>query len=354
METPVLTAFTPADIRAAADAFRAANPRARARNVAVGIGVSEAELLATRVGGDGVTRLDGDLAALVMRLPELGRVMLLTRNDAVVHETTGTCAGGERMAAHAMGLFGGEEIDIRYFFRRWTTGFLAEDGPRLSFQFFDADGSAVHKVYSVAGTSDVPGTDLAAMRALAADFAAADQSDAQPVTPIAPTPERAADEIDFDAFHADWRALTDTHDFFGLLRRHGVSRRQAVRHAPADLARPLDARTAARRVLTAARDGGVPVMTFVGNEGAVQIHTGVPGKLVEAGPWYNVLDPAFNLHLDETQIDEAYVVIKPTDDGIVTSVELFDAAGALVLQLFGKRKPGLPEREDWRELVAGL
>ena len=95
-------------------------------------------------------------------------------------------------------------------------------------------------------------------------------------------------------------------------------------------------------------------MTFVGNEGAVQIHTGVPERLVETGPWFNVLDPRFNLHLDETQVAEAYVVVKPTVDGVVTSVEGFDAAGRLVVQFFGARKPGLPEHEDWRALVAGL
>jgi putative hemin transport protein len=72
------------------------------------------------------------------------------------------------------------------------------------------------------------------------------------------------------------------------------------------------------------------------------------------GPWFNVLDDSFNLHLREDRIASAFVVWKPTDDGVVTSLELFDAEGELIASLFGKRKPGQPEDEAWRALVAGL
>ena len=53
-------------------------------------------------------------------------------------------------------------------------------------------------------------------------------------------------------------------------------------------------------------------------------------------------------------IAEAWVVRKPTTDGTVTALELFDAEGEVIAQLFGKRKPGIPELEDWREIAAAL
>ena len=95
-------------------------------------------------------------------------------------------------------------------------------------------------------------------------------------------------------------------------------------------------------------------MVFVGSPGCLQIHTGPVKKLKEHGPWYNVLDPGFNLHLNEAQIDAAWVVRKPTADGVVTSLELFDADGGIIAQFFGKRKPGLPELEAWRAIVDAL
>jgi putative hemin transport protein len=47
-------------------------------------------------------------------------------------------------------------------------------------------------------------------------------------------------------------------------------------------------------------------------------------------------------------------VRKPTVDGIVTSIEYFDARGSEVVMLFGKRKPGTREDPRWRELVDAL
>lgn len=72
------------------------------------------------------------------------------------------------------------------------------------------------------------------------------------------------------------------------------------------------------------------------------------------GPWINVMDPNFNLHLDTTRIAETWVVRKPTEDGIVTAVEVFNKDGDIIVQFFGKRKPGIPELEEWRSLVAEL
>lgn len=95
-------------------------------------------------------------------------------------------------------------------------------------------------------------------------------------------------------------------------------------------------------------------MVFVGNPGAIQIHTGPVHRLMERGPWFNVLDERFNLHLDETQIADAFVVVKPTEDGDVTALEAYDADGTQIVQLFGKRKPGVRELQEWRDLVAGL
>jgi putative hemin transport protein len=96
------------------------------------------------------------------------------------------------------------------------------------------------------------------------------------------------------------------------------------------------------------------VMVFGGNPGGIQIHTGPVAKVVVMGPWLNVLDPGFNLHLREDHIASAWLVRKPTSDGLVTSLELFDAAGDTIAMLFGERKPGHAELCAWRELVDGL
>ena len=92
-------------------------------------------------------------------------------------------------------------------------------------------------------------------------------------------------------------------------------------------------------------------MAFVGNHGMLQIHSGPIRKVWYAKPWLNVLDVSFNLHLRMDHIDTAWIVKKPTVDGVVTSFEVFDAQGDAIAMLFGLRKPGQSELSAWRDLL---
>jgi putative hemin transport protein len=133
-------------------------------------------------------------------------------------------------------------------------------------------------------------------------------------------------EVDTAALARDWDALTDTHEFFPMLRRHGVTRTQALRLAGGRRARQVSAQALAI-VLGDASETARPIMIFVGNRGCIQIHSGPVVRIRRIDRWLNVLDPAFNLHLREELIARAWVVTKPTSAGPVTSLELFDAAG---------------------------
>lgn len=328
-------------------ALLAADPRLRIRNAARELNVSECELLATRQGR-GVTPLATDGRTLLEAAPRLGRVMALTRNDGVVHERHGVYDHIEINGQ--MGVVLNHEIDLRVFLMHWKHFFAVSeptrDGDRRSFQVFDAHGEAVHKIYLTEHS------DVGAFDAIVAELAAPEAVTPSIVREI-PVASTNDDAVNVEAFQAEWRALEDTHHFFGLLRRHNVSRTGALRRAPEGLAVRV-ANDAYRPVLEGAVANEVPIMCFVGNRGCIQIHSGTVKRLVTTGPWFNVLDPDFNLHLDETRVAETWIVRKPTVDGIVTSLELFDAEGRDLAMFFGERKPGKPELEGWRELIAAL
>jgi putative hemin transport protein len=324
--------------------FRARNPQTRIRDAARQLGVSEAQLVATGLGQTAV-RLDGDFRDLLREVPSLGFVMALTRNDHVVHERKGTYQNVS-FTDH-MGLVVGEDIDLRLFMMHWKFGFAVDENGRRSLQFFDKSGEAVHKIYLVEGQSHE-----AAYDALVGKYRAAGQSPDLTTEPYVPKEVEVPDsEIDVAGFRAAWRGMTDTHAFFGMLRKFRVSRTQGLRLAPEGYAYRI-APTGVPAVFEAAAARAIPLMVFVASRGCIQIHTGAVKKLVTTGPWFNVLDPLFNLHLKEAAIAEAWVVKKPTDDGLVTAIELYDAAGEPIALLFGKRKPGQPELEGWRDLVA--
>lgn len=332
----------------------------RHRDIAQSLGISEGELIAAHVQPESIadglvaTRLWGPWPTLVAALETAGEVMALTRNVHCVHEKTGLYqhASADGPAGREMGLVLGTEIDLRLFYSQWQHGFaVAEAGERglqRSLQFFDASGTAVHKVFTRAGT------DLAAWDRLIERFLAANQQSGLGVTSAAlPAEEKPDADVDTAAFREQWASLRDTHHFHGLLRQHGLTRTQALRLAEPRFAQRVDV-SAAHEVLQAAAAQGLSIMVFVGNPGVIQIHTGPVKRIARMGPWLNVMDPGFNLHLREDKVSAAWAVRKPTTDGLVTSLELFDDKGLAIAQMFGERKPGRPELGAWRRLVESL
>lgn len=313
----------------------------RAREAAELLGVSEAELVAAGCGGT-ATRLVAEWGRLLEGIGTLGHVMALTRNDHCVHERKGTYTGIATGNHHMLVV--GPDIDLRLFPSHWAYAFAvhAEStrGPLWSLQVFDHAGTAVHKVYLQ------PESDKAAYDTLVAALTdpAPTALAVRPRTPR-PTPRPDA-EIDVAGLAKAWSELKDTHDFFPMLRTYGVDREQALRLVGAPWAFPV-ATSSVERMLRTASEENVDIMCFVGNDGAIQIHTGPVQRIVEMGPWINVMDPSFNLHLRQDALTSAWLVVKPTDDGPIHSLEAFSADGGMVVQFFGKRKPGIPESEAW-------
>lgn len=291
-------------------------------------------------------RLEGDFRELLKEVPTLGYVMALTRNDNIVHERKGVY---EKVSFNEQtGLVLGPDIDLRLFMSHWHFGFAVDENGRKSLQFFDQDGTAVHKIYLT------DQSDVAAYDALVQKYLATDQS-----TPIVTVqyPEKTAEEsnedIDVQAFQEAWLAMQDTHEFFGLLRKYKLERQAGLRLAPEGHAEQISVEQFKKLFETVA-ERELPIMVFAGSPGCIQIHTGPVKKLVTMGPWYNVLDPTFNMHLREDQIDTIWVTRKPTKDGIVTGLDLFDKEGNNIALVFGKRKPGIPEMKEWQDVVADV
>lgn len=332
----------------------------RARDIAQQAGVSEAQLVASAIGAPAnelgpapikSVRLDLKPVEFLPKLTAVGPVKTITRNESAVLEIEGAYDNVEFFEAHGMGQALGT-IDLRIFLRQWKKAFWVEEqtkrGPRRSLQFFDGSGTAIHKIYATSKT------DTAAFDALAEAHFAGEQGSSETIEPAAEKPAEKPDaEIDVAGFRTAWSAMKDTHAFFGLMNRFGVTRTQALRLAGSEYAVPLP-QDCLGTLLSAAAAAELPIMIFVGNPGLIQIHTGPVRKIVTMDDWWNVLDPDTNLHVKRDLVHSAWIVRKPTADGIVTSVELYDDKGDTVLYAFGKRKPGQAEQPAWRELAEGL
>ena len=327
---------------------QADNPKMRARDLAQQLGISEGEYVAAWLG-EGTRRIAVDFNRIFPGLEACGEVMALTRNESAVHEKIGIYnkfVGGKHAA-----MMLGAEIDMRMFPAQWVHGFAVEtkteDGVKRSLQFFDAGGEAIHKVHARPSTNVDAWNRL--IDSLAIPEGTAPSSFGKPVQAWAMDGEPAPVEELRDA----WSRMTDTHQFFPLLRKLRYERIDAVRKIGDDFAWPVEPRSV-ETMMTLSSATELPIMCFVGNHGCIQIHSGPVRTIKEMGPWINVMDPTFHLHLRMDHIIEAWAVRKPTDKGHVTSMEAYDAAGNLIIQFFGKRIEGQDERAGWRTIMEGL
>jgi putative hemin transport protein len=333
-----------AEIRAA----RKANPKLRDRDFAQSIGISEAQLVAAHIG-HGVTRIAAHPDQILPRIESLGEVMGLTRNESCVIERVGHY--DQYHSGNHASMVLNEEIDLRIFPKFWATAFAVErqgeTGMRRSIQIFSRTGFAVHKIH-LRETSN-----LDAWAALIADLRHEDQSDELAVEQRKAPEAPKADPAKADTLRAEWDRMTDTHQFQKLTHKLKMNRLGAYRIAGEPYVRLMD-NTATELALRLAAERQISVMIFVGNRGCIQIHGGKIGKIVPMGPWINIMDERFNLHLRGDHLHETYLVTKPTQRGPARSLEAFDEEGRIVLQIFPDRRAGPENVDAWHALIKDL
>ncbi|MBD3897766.1 heme degradation protein [Halomonas sp. ML-15] len=325
------------------DAARSASPRLPAISIAERLAISEGELQAARLGRD-VTTLTLAPAELAAELCRLGRVKALTRSSATVLEQQ-----GQYPPLTSAGLLldpGG--LDLRLQLQRWHWACLIRDplpdasgatSLRQSLQIFDCHGQALHKVFSLEPTPPRIWQRLVASgNHTAPVFTRLALPSARPL-PQAPGLEE------------EWSRMRDVHQFFALLRRHGLQRHEANALMEGRFTRRLACHSV-EGILNGAADQRLPLMLFVASPGAVQIRTGVTPAPVRKRGWLNLFGDDFTLHLDDGRIERVWQVHKPNRDGGVTSLEAFSCDGELLLQLYAERSEGRAERQAWRDLLA--
>jgi putative hemin transport protein len=341
--------MTQAPTVAAIRQARLDNPKTRDRDLASQLGISEAQLVAAHVG-HWATRIHAHPDHLMPQVSKLGEVMALTRNDSAVHERVGTY--GEYHSGKHASMVLGKEIDLRVFAKHWVHGYAIEQqtekGPRRTLQVFDAAGDAVHKVF-LRETSNHD-----AWNEVVAALKVEDQSKGQEVDARKPTEGARINPEKRDILLDEWARMTDTHQFNRLASKLGMNRLGAYRLITGERwVRPLEI-GAVEQFLNATSEAGQLVVLFVGNMGNIQIHWGSLDNIKPMGPWLNVLDERFNLHLRGDKISEVYAIEKPTKRGPAVSVEAFDAEGGIILQIFGQRVDESDDLSSWQKLVDDL
>ncbi|AEF99395.1 ChuX/HutX family heme-like substrate-binding protein [Methylomonas methanica] len=312
--------------------LQAERPQTRIREAASLLGVSEAELVASGCAGNAV-QLDGPWPALLAEIGELGLLMGLTRNDEAVHEKIGlydrSATAGDWL------LLSGHGVNTALLTGLWHAGFAVCEttriGERRSLQFFDARGEAVYKLYLTEHA------DQARYQRLV---------DAHRTAYPPPNLELPADSM-LDAADTDTVSGMPEH-----WQRWFKSSFFTGNDTGIHTSRPIAVSVFAELMLQLA-DMQLPIQIIVRNQAAIQVHDGPIRNLMIGGPWLNVLDQDFNLHLNQTAIACLRSVNLPHRGHGLQGLQLLNARGQTIASLFGCDDPagGNPL---WRDLLAGL
>jgi len=358
---------SPSDTRSVAEKIGHLQTISRHERVreAARLGLSEAHLLAADVGKNVIRLKDGRETALAIlsRLHELGRLRASARNDDVILNVIGSVrpprlipATADREARTFPGYFG-PPIDLRPNFSNWHFAFaqitFTRDGQvQRNLVFFDGQGRAVQRL--TIDTLD----GIAAFEQILQDFRAETQTSEILLTPEDPAdPIRPDSQVDVPGLIAAWDAITDVHQFSSaVLAKHDVTRLQALRLAGTERAQQLASPDALKALLTAAAKAEIEIMAFVSNSANTQIFTGkIEEPTQTRGGWLRVGDEnGATLSIREAGIDQIWLVKKPSNIGTLSTVEVYNAKGEVIVQFYSKRDPRKPESDTWRALLAKL
>lgn len=299
-----------------------------------------------------------DIKSFIADLEGLGKVKCITRNSGAICIQEGFLKNqylnGYReinISAEAGLILNPGALDLRIFFKHWVHVFFIEqfrhNQIQKSFQFFSSDGTAMCKIYL---TEDSCPENLNVIL---------NKYNSKNQTPVffkkenniknvtAVTAETNPKEIDLA-----WRKMKEVHDFYLLMRKYNLERQAIFDMVGDDLAYKVD-KDSLYKILSLGKDKGESLAVFIANKGCVQIYTGKIKLLFEKDGWLNFSNEGVRIHVTK-EISECWVVRKPSEFGFVTSLEVFNLDGEQVIQVYGQRDEGEPERESWRLLINDL
>lgn len=302
----------------------------RSRDLADMLGISEAEYLCAWLG-DGTRCITCRPEDVFPKLVEVGPLMALTRNASAVHETIGFF---ERFSTYrTTAECHGPGIRTHLTSQKWVHGFSVEkrqtekrrDEQRMcSFQFFDANGTAVHKIHT-RPDSNFRAWDRIA-EAISLDIDAEDVR-SQLQANRGQEPGRVVSSSGLETMFEGCKSN---------LEFHRVSN-EAIEH-----------------MLNAASAIGLPLICKVSSTGCLQTYEGPVAKIVTMGPWINIMDDQFHMHLRKDHLIGTYIASRANGAEVRTSLEAYDASGKRVIY-FVNQDDGTAENESlWQKIIHEL
>ena len=284
--------------------FQQDNPKVRIRDAAYQMKVSEAELLSTEINETVSFLLIEDMTAFIKDVLKVDKIMLLIRSDYVVHEKTIKTKNIRLEDNQIIDLdkndcsilnFNMDAFEYVFFQKK-----MHSNRELKSFQFFDKVGRAILKIY-------LKGKDLGLFDEIELKYKKIYNYEMQ---------------SDLDISNSD---LLDSKIKINLPYDTSNSKTTC---------RDISVKSL-RLILENASDMKTPIQIHALGLGTIQYHRNTVRNIVDYGPWVNVIDQKFNLHVLENGLTKASLVKHQFKDCQQYLVNFFDKNNTHVLGITG-------------------
>ena len=254
--------YVKSDLEKAYENYKKDNPNVYLRNAAKSLNVSEVELLSLSCG-NGTYRLKTEMEPVITKLTEANELTAICRNDSAVSEITGelTVQELDENLFHLRI----QESEINIPPKKVASIFAAQVNNRFSIQVFDTSGNAVQKFFLKGAHG---------MEQFFKDFSDLFSEDQSKETSVASSPH---------TLPVNDQTQSEEYEFVKV---------------PNSLV---------RAVLTDCTQHDIPISLQVENGVSNQIFRGTIENVKDARGWFNILDPKFNLHLKEEDMQETFL-----------------------------------------------
>ncbi|MGF1677807.1 MAG: ChuX/HutX family heme-like substrate-binding protein [Candidatus Methylacidiphilales bacterium] len=324
-----------------------ANPKLQPLEIATELGISEGAMVGAQCGY-GVIRLNHHALDWMASLPFLGEVIVVTRNRIGLLESRATIQSS--IPFNRQIGFKGVHLDCRIEGSGVAESFFVPPSGTVaeSIQCFDADGSAIMKLFAVSPHQPhwLPWVEQSA------------HSDQGPG--FSPPVSTGYNEFKQDTqpsahdekLSVSWRHLIHPNHLYNFLHRHGIQPLDWMRQLGSDWCARL------RKDAVDALMGQSILETHMAitlqSRFARQRFSRQWPPAVSFGQWINLLTADSNLHLNTTSIHQVWRLAVPYSDRLVQHLLLFDKTDQLAISVASwNPENNLPD-EAWNKALMDL
>ncbi|MDD3458809.1 MAG: hypothetical protein PHO74_04985 [Weeksellaceae bacterium] len=313
------------------------HPELSPASAAAKLKVSEVELFQSSEG-DAIKRLHADYRGLFRPMAQVGKLKLMMRNRSCIYQISGNFTGDE---SEQIFTIKNEHSVHNLEFRKLKYCFsICEEGKK-SFRFYNRFGECVHSIGAVAEIDEVT-------REITVQF----KTENHPIEiEVRHQDMEIPEELNLKEFHNDWKNLDESGEFEGMLKKHNLSRWQAVQNAPNGIFSGKIKKRKFYSLIEEVIGAEIPVKIVGRNDCCVQMYDGNITNISWHEQWFNLFGGHFSLHFETSKFMECRILRKPSPTGIITWVECFDTNYETAFEIYCHREGENPELNEWRKLV---